>query len=72
MEITIADIIETVTISAKLNALLSVTWNIKNGSVKINPESIDSGMSMLTKIATAIIEYEYIENTSLRLFNLNS
>jgi hypothetical protein len=33
---------------------------------------MDSGMSMLTKIATAIIEYEYLENTSLRLFNLNS
>ena len=72
MGITIADIIETVTISAKLNALLSVTWNIKNGSVKINSESMDSGMSMLTKIATAIIEYEYLENTSLRLFNYNS
>ena len=72
MGITIADITETPIINTKLNALASVTWIIKNGSVKINPESMDSGMSMLTKIATAIIEYEYLENTSLRLFNLNS
>ena len=56
MGITIADIIETATISAKLNALLSVTWNIKNGSVKINSESMDSGMSMLTNITAARIE----------------
>jgi len=28
-----------------------------NGSMKINSESMDSGMSMLTKITTAIIEY---------------
>jgi hypothetical protein len=33
---------------------------------------MDSGMSMLTNIATAIIEYGYLENTILRLFNLNS
>ena len=72
MGITIADITETPIINTKLHELASVTRNIKNGSVKINPESIDSGMSMLTKIVTAIIEYEYIENTSLRLFNLNS
>jgi len=28
-----------------------------NGSMKINSESMDNGMSMLTKITTAIIEY---------------
>tara|TARA_B100000929_G_scaffold242831_1_gene200375 strand:- start:99 stop:323 length:225 start_codon:yes stop_codon:yes gene_type:complete len=72
MGITIADIIETPSINTKLNELTSVIWNIKNGSVKINSESMDSGMSMLTNIATAIIEYGYLENTILRLFNLNS
>ena len=72
MGITIADITETPSINAKLNELTSVIWNIKNGSVKINSESMDSGMSMLTNIATAIIEYGYLENTILRLFNLNS
>ena len=72
MGITIADIIETPSINTKLNELTSVIWNIKNGSVKINSESMDSGMSMLTNIATAIIEYGYLENTVLRLFNLNS
>ena len=72
MGITIADITETPIINTKLNELASVTWNIKNGSVKINPESMDSGMSMLTNITAARIEYEYLENTSLRLFNLNS
>ena len=72
MGITIADITETPIINTKLNELASVTWNIKNGSVKINSESMDSGISMLTNIATAIIEYGYLENTILRLFNLNS
>ena len=57
MGITIADIIEIVTISAKLNTLLSVTWNIKNGSTKINSDSMDRGISMLTKIIAASIAY---------------
>jgi len=53
MGITIADIIETPSINTKLNELTSVIWNIKNGSVKINSESMDSGMSMLTNITAA-------------------
>ena len=57
MGITIADIIETVTISTKLNALLSVTWNIKNGSTKINSDSMDRGISILTKTIAASIAY---------------
>tara|TARA_B100000953_G_scaffold262383_1_gene228606 strand:+ start:347 stop:520 length:174 start_codon:yes stop_codon:yes gene_type:complete len=57
MGITIADIIETASISAKLNKLASVTWNTKNGSMKINSDSMKRGISMLTKITTAIIEY---------------
>ena len=57
MGITIADITETPSINMKLNKLTSVTWNMRNGSVKINSESMDNGMSMLTNIITAIIEY---------------
>ena len=72
MGITIADITETPSISMKLNKLTSVIWNIRNGSVKINSESMDNGMSMLTNITTAIIEYTQLENTILRLFNFNS
>ena len=53
MGITIADITETPSINTKLNELISVIWNIKNGSVKINSESMDSGMSMLTNITAA-------------------
>ena len=53
MGITIADITETPIINTKLNELASVIWNIKNGSVKINSESMDSGMSMLTNITAA-------------------
>ena len=56
MGITIADITETPIINTKLNELASVTWDIKNGSVKINPESMDSGMSILTNITAARIE----------------
>ena len=57
MGITIADITETPSTNMKLNKLTSVTWNMRNGSVKINSESMDNGMSMLTNIITAIIEY---------------
>ena len=53
MGITIADIIETPSINTKLNELTSVIWNIKNGWVKINSESMDSGISILTNITAA-------------------
>ena len=53
MGITIADITETPSINAKLNELTSVIWNIKNGWVKINSESMDSGISILTNITAA-------------------
>ena len=56
MGITIADIIETPSINTKLNELTSVIWNIKNGWVKINSESMDSGISILTNITAARIE----------------
>jgi hypothetical protein len=58
MGITIADIIEIPSTNTKLNQLTSVTWNIKNGSMKINSESIESGINMPTNIDTARIEYE--------------
>ena len=57
MEITIADIIETPSIKTKLNQLASVTWKIKNGSIKINSDSTKSGINMPTNTATARIEY---------------
>ena len=57
MGITIADITETPSINTKLNELISVIWNIKNGSVKINSDNMDSGISILTNIVAARIEY---------------
>ena len=54
---TIADIRETPSINTKLNELASVIWNIKNGSVKINSDNMDSGINILTNIVAARIEY---------------
>tara|TARA_B100001167_G_scaffold172602_1_gene124414 strand:+ start:175 stop:345 length:171 start_codon:yes stop_codon:yes gene_type:complete len=54
---TIADIRETPSINTKLNEFASVKWNIKNGSVKINSDNMDSGISILTNIVAARIEY---------------
>ncbi len=54
---TIADIIETTSINAKLNALYSVIWNINNGSTKINSDNMDRGISIPTKIIIARIAY---------------
>ena len=57
MGITIADSIETVSSSAKLNALLAVTLNTRNGSTKINSDSVDRGINMLTKTIIESITY---------------
>ncbi len=57
MYFSIADIRETPSINTKLNELASVIWNIKNGSVKINSDNMDSGISILTNIVAARIEY---------------
>ena len=54
---TIADIRETPSINTKLNELASVIWNIKNGSVKINSESMDNGISILVKTIAARMTY---------------
>ena len=58
MGIRIADSIETVSSSAKLNALLVVILSTKNGSTKINSDSVDRGISILTKTIIANIIYE--------------
>ena len=53
MGITIADITEMATSNVKLNTLSSITWNITNGSMKRNSDSIDSGINIQTKIIPA-------------------
>ena len=58
MGITIADIKEMATSNVKLNTLSSITWNITNGSMKRNSDSMDSGISMQTKIIPARRTYE--------------
>ena len=54
---TIADIIETPSTNTKLNALYSVILNMKNGSTKINSDSMEIGNSMLTKTIIARMQY---------------
>ncbi len=54
---TIADIIETPSTNTKLNALCSVILNMKNGSTKINSDSMEIGNSMLTKTIIARMQY---------------
>ena len=58
MGITIADIKEIDMINAKLVSLSSITLNITNGSMKRNSDSMDSGISIQTKIIPASRTYE--------------
>jgi len=57
MGITIADIIETISINTKLNILFHVRWNTKNGSTKINSDSMDRGINIPAKTIAASIAY---------------
>jgi len=66
MGITIADIKEIDMINTKLVILSSITLNITNGSMKRNSDSMDSGINMHTKIITASVIYETLENTRLK------
>ena len=58
MGITTADVKEMAISNVKLNVLSSITWITKNGSMKRNSDSMDSGISILTKIIPASRTYE--------------